>query len=80
MKRSVTPLPSSSRTKDYHALMPKNMIVTKLKINGDVLGDSDEVLGHALPDRLHGLGLDGAVRLLAPCCAGRRLTTVEASR
>ena len=34
----------------------------------DILGDGAEVLGHALADRLHGLGLDGAVRLLARAC------------
>jgi hypothetical protein len=37
------------------------MIVTQLQFGGDVLGDSAEVLSHALADRLHGLSRDGAV-------------------
>jgi hypothetical protein len=37
----------------------QSMIVTQLQFGGDVLGDSAEVFGHALADRLHGLSRDG---------------------
>ena len=53
------------------------MIVTQLQFGGDVLGDSAEVLGHALADRLHGLSRDGAFRRKISTSPVRSLSVVS---